>query len=153
MPKSDAGEELTVEDRFAIADLLAVYNWALDTDDADAFVSTFTADGEFVTPAKVLCGEADLRGFVAALHNKRDHAAQRSQFHNVSNVVIRGNHSEVRFVAQMIGPRTDAEGRTVLQLGWYDDIIRNTPDGWRFAHRHFRPWPDQKPGKSPAGTL
>ncbi|MTD57606.1 nuclear transport factor 2 family protein [Amycolatopsis pithecellobii] len=153
MAETSSGDKITVADRLEILDLLAVYNWALDTDDADGFVSTFTDDGEFVTPRQVFKGQSSLRELAKYLLEKREQGGPRSHFHNVSNVVLRGDREEVRFVAQLIGPRTADDGGMVLQLGWYDDIIRNTPQGWRFARRHFREWPEHKPSRSPVGVL
>src|SRR5205085_269801 len=39
---------MTPEDRFAIADLIARYGWALDTGDVDAFVACFAPDGAMI---------------------------------------------------------------------------------------------------------
>jgi len=39
---------LTLEDRFAIQDLVAAYSWALDTGDIDALVACFTPDARMV---------------------------------------------------------------------------------------------------------
>lgn len=140
---------LTVEDRLEIQELLARYNWAIDTDDASAFADTFTERGEFVTKAKVFTGRAELLELVAYLHEKRAGDAQRSLFHNVSNVVLEGDAARVRFIAQLIGPRISADGVTTLQLGWYDDVLEKVDAGWRFARRHFRLWSDEAPTSSP----
>lgn len=146
-PSSGAGP-LTVEDRLEIFDVLARYNWAIDTDDAEAFVSTFAPGGEFVTKDRVYAGHDELRELMVYLHAKRDNS-QRSLFHNVSNVVIEGDGEQVRFVAQLIGPRIADDGVTTLQLGWYDDRLAKVDGRWRFARRHFRPWPDTAPSASP----
>lgn len=141
---------ITVEDRLEIFDLLARYNWAIDCDDADAFVTTFADDGEFVTKDKVYKGHADLRDLMVHLHQKRDGDAQRSLFHNVSNVVLeRIDDDHIRFVGQLIGPRISSSDVHTLQLGWYDDVLTRTGAGWRFGRRHFRIWPDAAPTSSP----
>lgn len=146
MPAPDA--PLTVDDRLAVAELLARYNWAVDCDDADAFAASFTEAGEFVTADRVYRGHAELVELMARLHSKRG-AGQRSLFHHVDNVVLDGDHDRARLVAQLIGPRISESGVHTLQLGWYDDVVERTAAGWRFARRHFRAWPDTAPATSP----
>jgi hypothetical protein len=161
MSTETSAARATAEDRLEIDDLLARYNWAVDTDDGAAFASTFTANGEFVTAHKLYKGTADILELMRYLHEKRDRS-QRSLFHFVSNVVLEpleagdDGSPRLRFVAQLIGPRIDDDGVHTLQLGWYDDVLERTAAGWRFARRHFRPWPDTAPTSSPvpfAGTV
>ena len=140
---------LCAEDRWAIHDLLARYNWAVDTDDAAAFAATFTDDGEFVTDARTYTGHAAMRELMERLRAKRTQG-ERSLFHHVANVVLEPTDGEqVRFVAQLLGPRVSADGVTSVQLGWYDDVVARTPRGWRFARRHFRHWSDGAPAVCP----
>ena len=139
---------LNADDRFRIQDLLARYNWAVDTDDADAFATSFATDGEFVTDRRVFRGHDELRELMAYLHDKRSRD-ERSLFHSIANLVVEPYGPEVRLVAQMMGPRINDDGTHVMQLGWYDDRLTRTDDGWRFARRHFRHWPDHAPSSSP----
>lgn len=141
---------ISVDDRLEINELLARYNWAIDCDDADAFVETFADDGEFVTKDKVYKGHDELRDLMVYLHEKRDGDAARSLYHIVSNVVLeRIDDDHIRFVGQLIGPRISSANVHTLQLGWYDDVLTRTAAGWRFGRRHFRIWPDQAPATSP----
>lgn len=139
---------LSAADRFKIQDLLARYNWAVDTDDADAFAESFAEDGQFVTSRRVFEGRDDMRELMAYLHDKRSRN-ERSLIHSISNLVVEPYGDEVRLVAQLMGPRIGDDGSHTLQLGWYDDRLVLTADGWRFARRHFREWSDHAPTSSP----
>ena len=55
---------MTFEDRFAVHELVARYNKAIDTGDATGWADTFTEDGVFDGIAGLFSGRAELEGFV-----------------------------------------------------------------------------------------
>ena len=57
---------LSIEDQFAINDLLSRLNFAIDDRDADAWVACFTTDGSFENPESKWAGEHAHRELVAA---------------------------------------------------------------------------------------
>src|SRR5205085_4011192 len=76
--RSDVVREM--RDRAQIEDLMWRYTRALDSNDADAYAATYTADGQFGAGANPTKGHDALRKMIADLR-QRDVDAQRSEEH------------------------------------------------------------------------
>jgi hypothetical protein len=128
---------LTSEDRLAVAELIARYNWTIDTRDVDAFVEVFHEDGAF-DGNQVHAGREALRAFAAGMAVAP--GAQGLQ-HWTTNLVIEGEGDEIRARSYMVGPKITADGPIVLALlGHYDDYVSRRAGEWRFSKRVFRRW-------------
>lgn len=152
--------KIAVEDRLEILDLLARYNWAVDTDDVDAFLDVFTSDGQFVTADKAYRGVAELREFIGLLKSRRvpddqlpPGAAGRSAFHNAINVILEWDGDDIRLLAEFIGSRVADDGRVSMHFGWYDDRVTRVGGDWKFRRRHVRSWAEDRPSQSPVGSV
>jgi hypothetical protein len=117
----------TPEDHVAIADLLARYCLALDTDDADGWVALFLPDARYEVYGRTFEGHEGLRrmigGAPGGLHLGGPPVIEmtgRDRAHAQRNLL---------FVE-----RASGESRRAV----YDDELQRTASGWRIAHTRCR---------------
>jgi hypothetical protein len=111
------------EDLEAITSLLAAYCIRMDHRDAEGWADLFTVDGEFFAFGRTFAAREGLVGL-----------AERSPggVHLVGPPVVEvdGNEATVQqnflFVEQV---------EHEMRIGFYDDVLLRTPDGWRFRTR------------------
>jgi SnoaL-like domain len=128
-----------VADRIAIEDLLDTYAHAIDTKDWDLLRTLFL-------PGAVLdyTHEGGVRGDIEdaiAWLSKALSAFTMCQ-HIVANRRVRIHGNEAAVDAYVFSPLGAPDGNGglafVLSGGEYADLLRRTPDGWRFASRTAR---------------
>ena len=83
----------TYEDRIAVEDVMARYVWAVDSFDADGYVSVFTEDAVIDSNGAISKGHDAIRKIVTGLIKRRDDNKAKglpaaNLYHNVSNVRI-----------------------------------------------------------------
>jgi uncharacterized protein (TIGR02246 family) len=127
-----------LEDREAIRALIAEYRRALDEKDFEAYAELFGEDGEFVTDAtgpvrgraEILAMLADLQAAGALTITAGDDR------HLVSNVEITVDGDRATVRSTWVYLTREADGAPLLRMvGHYDDELRRTAAGWRFARR------------------
>jgi len=119
---------LTAADHLEILELVARYNHAVDSADAQARADTFTDDAVFESPGRVLRGRAD---FLQPIDPDR-----RNGRHWVDNVVIEGDGNEARLHCYLM--LIDVAGSPKVRVtGVYEDTLRRVGGAWKFAHRRF----------------
>ena len=128
-------------DRVEIGDLVARYNKAIDTGDAEGWAATFTKDGEFNGIVGDFVGTDQLTAFVRAYASEEQYAAFASAQHWVTNIVIEGDdgdpdRAEMFAHVMMVAPQDDG-GRIIL-VGHYEDTLRRVDGRWLFARRIVR---------------
>jgi len=121
-------------DRQDISDLLVRYATGIDRRDWPLFRTVFTADCELDY------GEIGAWNGVDAVTEFMDkvHAAAGHLLHRLSNqaITIDGDTAVARtYVDALIMMADNQTG--VNGIGFYDDEIVRTPDGWRIARRRF----------------
>jgi hypothetical protein len=128
-----------VADRLAIDDLLDEYAAALDTKNWDALRTLFLPDA-IVDYTE----EGGIRGSVddAIAWFEKALAAFTASQHFVTNrrVKFAGDEATVNaYIFSPLGvPNGDGGLTLVFAGGAYEDVVRRTPDGWRFAARTIR---------------
>jgi uncharacterized protein (TIGR02246 family) len=126
-----------LEDREAIRGLLAAYRRALDDKDFDAYADLFGDDGEFVTDARTVRGRAEILPLLAELQAAGAlSVAAGDDRHLVTNVevTVAGDHATA--LSTWVYLTRGAGGEPELSLvGHYEDTLRRTAAGWRFARR------------------
>ncbi|ODU05976.1 MAG: hypothetical protein ABS81_06050 [Pseudonocardia sp. SCN 72-86] len=134
---------LTSDDRWAINDLISQFDWAVDTGDADAWVSTFIEDGVFES---VLVGRheghAAIRKLHAALWSRPDYRAWVGGQHRVTNVrVISQTETSAELHSNWIVVSVvDDDGKAAVTLtGDYNDHVVKEQGAWRFKSRKVLP--------------
>jgi uncharacterized protein (TIGR02246 family) len=89
-----AQEQLgTYEDRIAVEDVMARYVWAVDSFDADGYVSVFTEDAIIDANGSLSKGHEEIRKIVTSLIQRRDDNKAKglptaNLYHMISNVRI-----------------------------------------------------------------
>lgn len=134
---------ISVDDRMAVYDLLGRYVWALDTGDADAFVSVFTADGSFVDTRGNRHGGPDgLRKAVMGYFNDPDF---RGRQHLVTHLFVEGEPGRYTVTSYwtVIKWWFERNEKAVFSTGWSKDTCVKTATGWKIQERALGWWTDQ----------
>jgi SnoaL-like domain len=119
-------------DRLAIDQLVAGdYPRALDARNWDAYVATFTADGELMLGAQKVQGPDGIKGLLNGL------PAEPRVIHVISNLsyVITGDTATGGAYWQDIGIGDSPHG--VLAAGHYVDALRKVDGAWKFTKREI----------------
>ncbi|WP_227983294.1 nuclear transport factor 2 family protein [Nocardia spumae] len=124
---------LTVEDRFAITDLINLHGHLTDNGDLDGWPALF--DDGIVYDVSALGG-----GVLVGLEACRDAALALGEnnpvAHHVTNIVLNEvADGTVRALSKGLGVMTDGSTGSVT----YEDTITRTADGWKITHRIVRP--------------
>ena len=125
-----AAAALTPQDYLDIQRLYAVYNRTLDAGDAQAFASTFTADG-------VLAGSVGREALMKSVTDAQ--ARWKGQWrHLYSNLVIEPTPTGANGSSFLFAYDVTTKPATFANTGIYEDTLVKTRDGWRFKTRIFR---------------
>ena len=130
---------LTWDDRLEIRELVARYDHAIDSGDAEAWAATFADDGSWDGGIRVEGREALLE-FARGLPENPAFAAFRPSYHFTANFVIEETGpGEARLVCDnlMLQPRQG--GVAALVAAGYDDRLRRVDGRWLFVSRRWRP--------------
>jgi len=124
-------------DRAAIADVAIAYATALDTRDWEELASLFTSDAcwEYSGSGEQVYGRDAVVARISASVQRLD-ATQHLNGNHVA--VVRGDEAEhtCYYLAQHVRVGLP-DGDRFLAGGRYEDLLRRTPDGWRFTHRRI----------------
>ena len=127
---------LTAQDYIEIQQLVARYNFALDTcsNNGYDYADLFTADGSYGGPRAQ--GREKLAevsgGGSAGCQDKRRLPGPDNVLHVTSNLVIEPSPEGATgkaYVMEIGG------GKPSQFVGWFQDVYVKTPDGWRFKTR------------------
>ena len=122
-----------IGDQLAIRELVARYNYAIDEGRPDEWVATFVPDGTFESSALGTHTGADAllafaKGYIAAVTGR----------HCTSDFVIDVDGDDARSRCYLIAVN-NAAVPIISTTAVYEDVLRRTPDGWRFVHRKVAP--------------
>jgi hypothetical protein len=110
-------------DRAEIVDLLALYCHRLDHADHDGWVDLFTPDGRFEVYGRSFDGAAGLlrmaEGAPPGLH-----------LAGVPLIELGGDEATVQQSFLFVDQVTRE-----TRIGWYDDVVVRTPEGWKLQVR------------------
>lgn len=133
---------LTVEDKFAIHELLARYAWSFDTGDVEGFVACFTPDAvlcedAFAEPDRWQ-GHDGIRAMAQFFFSRPSFPGRQ---HHVSHILIDGAAGQCRVRSFCFV--TDCKGEPPYLLrfaGYYDDVVVEIDGQWLFRERMIRDW-------------
>lgn len=136
--------KLSIEDRFALEDLLAAYAWSLDTGDVEALVACFTPDARMVEEVfddpDIWEGHDGIRGIAEHYRNAAGFPGRQHHVTQVQYMPQDDGSVKMRSFAFV----TECEGEPPYLLrfaGYYDDHAVKCEDGeWRFRRRTVRLW-------------
>jgi 3-phenylpropionate/cinnamic acid dioxygenase small subunit len=143
---SQAAEEATllqqVADRAEIQEVAYRYIMALDSRDADMYLSVFTEDAEYDVEGTIYRGHDELRGIVLSLQRSRDAAIAEGRtavdlYHsNLNPVVTLTSATEARYQAYWQTLRKgDDNAMRIGGMGRIDDVMVKTNGKWRIRKR------------------
>src|SRR5688572_7843000 len=146
------------EDRAAIEDLQARYLFALDFQDPDLYVSTFTADGVLDYGSGDVKGRQAIKDVIARMPKPAASAGLRAAAgrHNISNIVIKVDGNKAMSVSYWFHySNNNPERRGVFDgFGHYEDELVKVNGQWLFTKRKiYNEGRDEwayKGGKNPA---
>jgi uncharacterized protein (TIGR02246 family) len=125
-----------LEDRDAIEALLAEYRRALDEKDFEAYADLFGDDGEFVADGRTFRGRAEILAMLAEFQSTGAlTVAAGDDRHLVANVRIAVDGDRATAASTWVYLTREGDGPHVALVGHYDDALRRTAAGWRFARR------------------
>ncbi|WP_049564950.1 nuclear transport factor 2 family protein [Nonomuraea sp. SBT364] len=120
---------LTLEDRFVIAELIAMHGHLCDSGELDRLDEVFTADVLYdVTDF----GQEVLRGVAACADAGRALGELNPVGHHVTNVVLT-EQADGRVQARSKGIGINADGTSASVT--YEDTVMRLDHGWRISHR------------------
>jgi len=120
---------LSSDDRLAILDLAARYNFAIDGGDAEAWASTFTPEVVFDSGRGPVTGRADLQEFAREFSQ----GPMRGTEHWNANHVIDGDGGQATHRCYLNLIRGES-GESVARAKYRDDLTR-VDGAWKFARR------------------
>jgi ketosteroid isomerase-like protein len=126
---------IDTSNRVQIEELVARYNKAIDTGDADSWADTFTEDGEFHGVVGSFHGRAELHGFAKAYATEEQYAEFASAQHWVTNMVIEGDGDDATMFSHLMMVAPAEGGGRIILVGSYEDTLRKVGGGWRFTKR------------------
>jgi uncharacterized protein (TIGR02246 family) len=127
---------LALTDRVEIEDLIARYNKAIDTGDAESWADTFTPDGEFHGVVGDFFGRDELVAFVKAYSTEEQFADFAVAQHWVTNVVIEGDGDEATLFAHVMMVSPTDDGGRISFVARYEDELRRVGGRWLVTKRH-----------------
>ena len=119
---------LSVEDRWAIAQLISWHGHLADSRELDRFEELFTPDAVFDLED---VGAGTVEG-LAALSRLADAIVEHPVGHHVTNIVLTPGGDD-RVHARSKGIAVHADGRCGSVT--YEDTVERRPRGWRITHR------------------
>jgi ketosteroid isomerase-like protein len=133
------------EDRAQIEDLQARYMLALDSGDADTYVSTFTEDGVLDIGDGPIKGRDAIRKIIAGMPGRKAEAADAPKLrpatgrHNITNIVIKveGNKAYGRAYWFHYGNNNPQRTATFDSYGHYEDEMIKVNGKWLFTLRRI----------------
>lgn len=121
-------------DRQDVAEVLVRYATGIDRRDWDLFRTCFTADvhADYQDIA-VWVGVEEITAFMDAAH-----AGMGRTLHRITNIDVRldGDRATARSYVDAVLMAADG-GSGFNPVGFYDDELVRTADGWRIARRRF----------------
>jgi len=129
LAQSRKSKDLTVQDYTEIQQLYARYNFAIDVNDADNMVATFTDDGEFYNGSRVNGIGRD--GILTFMHNRNRHQVR----HWNSGLMITGTQDGAKGAVYLLTVNVGVKPPSLIDAAKYDDTLVKTPKGWRFKKR------------------
>jgi len=133
-PGSRASEAtLTGQDYEEIKALYARYNQGSDFRDAELFLSAFANDAVMTRGGRDIVGMAALRAERAERYAGQTGDAGRR--HHNGSFIITPTAEGAKARAYYLLLDVTSRPPTMVASGYYDDVFKRTPDGWRIRHR------------------
>lgn len=138
--------KIPADDRLDIIELMALYAWAYDSNNAEAFASTFTNDGVLEIFGNVMAaGRAAMPAFLeTASAMRKDNGWQHLTDHHVFKAY---DGKRCTAYSYYLMPESDASGGNVhlRAMGYYVSHCVKLDGQWLFAKRQVFRWNGKTP--------
>ena len=124
---------ISIEDRMAILDLCAEYNYAIDTGASAKWADTFTEDGLFEGGVGTARGRAALIAF-----SDKFHTDYPGCMHMTDNHLFEPDGAVMKHKC-FLSFQVPREGGTQIVLVGYQDELVRVAGAWRFRSRRVGP--------------
>ena len=134
-----SSDNIEIEDRLAIQDLLSRYCHAMDASRADLCIELFTDDAAIHTPVGERQGRAGILEWIKGRLALRAPDYQVGHY-MLNSLVTRLSPNSVKVRSMFLYTRQRRDGSSNAELlgaGLYEDEVRKDPAGWRFSSRRF----------------
>lgn len=124
-----------MEDSIAIQQLINRYSVSSSRGDLDIVVSTYALDGvwEIASMSKMFEGQDAIREGLATLTSQQDYVMQQNA---PAMITVEGDSATATSIVCERGKLT-ASNDVFEALGFYNDSLARTAEGWRFKRRSF----------------
>lgn len=126
---------ISIEDKFAIMELIARYNHAIDSGDPDGVADCFFSDGTFEGRSGYFSGRAELRKLGMTL------TAALIPRHIVSNILITGRKDRpdvADIKSHLLFYEVMPTGFNFKTSGIYTDVVEKSQGEWKFRSRFMK---------------
>ncbi|MGH2366438.1 MAG: nuclear transport factor 2 family protein [Chloroflexota bacterium] len=134
---------VSATDRRDIEELIARYNWAIDTRDGEGVAATFTADGCFTMRDRQFQGHEALVRFGSGA-NLGPAVPESGSQHWVTNLILEGDAERVNAKSYLVRFHVQGDARSVANVGCYIDQLLKFAGQWLFERREIHVWPYQR---------
>lgn len=110
-----------------IAELVGRYNRSFDDGEVQQWLDTFVDDGVFVSRGNEIAGHRALQEWFESI----DHTT----IHVTTNPMIEAEGDSIRHRCTVVVFRRHSNEVVCESVGWYEDIIVRTTEGWKFKVR------------------
>ena len=137
---------LELEDREAIRLVLRDYGRLLDERRFDEFGQLFAPDGEYVSAGSTTRGPAAIADSLRRIMAGNPLGLGEPNFHVLFNerITLAGDSAQATSQSFFVAPGPDGAPR-IIMMASYEDQLRRTSQGWRFARRVVRGNMSQRP--------
>lgn len=136
---------LSADDKIEIQELVARYNRAVDSGDAQGWADTFTDDGVFESMrVGTHRGRQELVRFAEDFWTGDECAPWRGGQHWATNFIIEGDGDTASLFCYhiMFMPASPDEVNGVVMAA-HDDVVARVDGRWKFLRRRVMPWPPE----------
>ena len=122
-------------DKLEIQETISVYHEGASKADYDQMMTTFLPDGIWEVPAMKLRsqGIGDIRATMTELMAPIEYL---TQINAPAIIAVDGDAASARSLIRECAKFRNRPGLMDV-VGQFNDELRRTPDGWKFAHRTF----------------
>jgi hypothetical protein len=122
-------------DKVEIQETISLYHEGASKADYDQMMTTFLPEGIWEVPAMKLRSQGidDIRSTMTELMAPIEYL---TQINAPAIIAVDGDTASARSLIRECAKFRDRPGLMDV-VGQFNDVLRRTPDGWKFAHRTF----------------